>query len=335
MEKVFRKLKFDPQVMDERLTRKINPWEFFAIVFALGMLIGMIVIHPDSLHYDLSNYLKTSNGDFSFYYYGYWFVPVFQLLGKLPVIPVFILWNIISILCVFLAVRIFGGNPVFTLVSYQMLYILYQGQMTAWVIGALALLWWGMAHKKWGIAGVALLIAATKFQSGLIFAAALWWLADIAWKDRLRILIIPVLLALLSLVIYPAWPIQLISTIQNNPPNDVGNMALWQWIGPYALLLWIPPLILPLKKELRIIALVATMSMALPYFQQADLLTLFALPIGWFPLLGNFGYLVAWFGETAVHLLVLIPLAVYLLIIIPSLKKIRLKSSENKPEISE
>jgi hypothetical protein len=322
MKNLFNKLEIDPTLIDKRIFQKITLGEFFALSFTVGMVIVFIIINPDSLHYDLSNYLKTSNGDFSFYYYAYWFVPVFDLLGKIPVTISFIFWDVISIISVFVAVRVFGGRPTITLISYQMLYILFQGQMTAWIIGALAMLWWGMAHKRWSIAGLALLVASTKFQSGLIFAAALWFLADISWKDRMRVISLPIIFSAISLIVFPGWPFQLLSVIQNNPPNELGSFTLWRWIGPSVLLFWLPPLLLPLKKEKRLIALVSTTCFALPYFQQADLLVLFSLPIGWFPILGNFGYLSHWLGYSVLHLLVFIPLVLYFIIIIPSFQQI-------------
>lgn len=325
---------FDPDVIDERLFKKIGIWDFSAIAFSISILIGFIVLRPNNLAYDFNIYLETASEYYENYYYAYWFNPVFELFAILPVFVSYFIWNMISIICVFLAARIFGGNSILALVSYQMCYILFQGQIMGWIIGALAFLWWGMTHRKWPLAGLCFLIAATKFQSGLVVALILWLLADITWKNRLQIIRIPILAAVVSLLIYPGWPFQLLSEIKNNPPQDLGNITLWQWIGPFALILWIPPLILQIPNDKRIIALISTTSLALPYFQQTDLLALFVFPIGWFPIAGNIGYLSIQFGVNAVKILAIIPLIIYLLIITPNII-MTIKSRHNQTRIYE
>lgn len=324
---------FDPDVIDERLLKKIDLWDFSAIAFSLSVLIGFIVLQPNNLAYDFNIYLETASEHYENYYYAYWFNPVFELFAILPVFVSYFIWNILSIICVFLAARIFGGNSILALVSYQMCYILFQGQIIGWIIGALAFLWWGITHRKWSLAGLCFLIASTKFQSGLVVALILWLLADITWKNRLQIIGIPILAAVVSLLIYPDWPFQLLSEIKYNPPQDLGNITLWQWIGPFALILWIPPLILQIPKDKRIIALISTTSLALPYFQQTDLLALFVFPTGWFPIAGNIGYLSIQFGVNALKILAIIPLIIYLLIITPNIF-MTIKSHHNQTRIN-
>lgn len=311
----FGQIEYHPYEMNKRGLKKVSLWEFFALVFAFSTIIGFVIVKPDSLHYDLGNYLKTANGDYGNYYYAYWFVPVFRLLGSLPVVSSFLLWDAIGVISVFFATRIFGGNPVVVLVSFQMCYTLYQGQITGLIVGALALLWWGMAQKRWLFAGVGLLIASTKFQSGFVIAIIMLLMADVSWKERLRVVFLPLVVFLFSLLQYPGWPLQLISVIKSNPPNDWGNLTLWQWVGPAILVLWIPPILLPLTKENRLIALVSTATLAVPYFQQSDLITLFAFPIGWIPIAGSLGVLGVKFGYIVQHLLALIPLTVYFILI--------------------
>jgi len=41
--------------------------------------------------------------------------------------------------------------------------------------------------------------------------------------------------------------------------------------------------------------------LGLPYFQQADLISLFIFPAGWLPLVGNPGLLLPVFGYPALH----------------------------------
>jgi hypothetical protein len=117
----------------------------------------------------------------------------------------------------------------------------------------------------------------------------------------------------------PSWPLDAVARIQNFNPIDWASISPWRWIGPAALLFWIPPLILPLARKERFLALMATVPLALPYFQQADLLALFVLPIGWLPvLLGNLGYLFVFFGYQVLSLLWIVPLVIYAAMIAPS-----------------
>lgn len=304
--------------MDRRIQAPPSLWEAFAILLDLAVVGVFVYLEPNALHYDLDNYLKVAHGDFSFYYYAYWMVPLFSVLGQLPVTPVYIAWSILSVVAVLFAVRVLGGSAVAVLVSYQMFYVLFQGQLTGLVVGALGLLWWGMAHRRWNVAGLGMIVAATKFQTGILFGVILWLLAPLTWRERLMILIVPSAVALLSLVLYPGWFFTTIAVIQNNPPDVSGSLALWRWLGPAALLLWLPPLVLPLVRDKRIIALAAAATLAVPYFQQTDLLALFVLPIGWLSWLGNLGYLIILLDNAALQMLAVVPLVVYGMIIVPA-----------------
>ncbi|HKI53477.1 MAG TPA: hypothetical protein VJ987_05085, partial [Anaerolineales bacterium] len=79
-----------------------------------------------------------------------------------------------------------------------------------------------------------------------------------------------------------------------------------------ALLLWLPPILLQLEPRQRFISLVAVMGLALPYFQQTDLLFLLVMPIDWIGLLGNFGYLMNLYGWISLQLLAILPFIVYI-----------------------
>jgi hypothetical protein len=179
------------------------------------------------------------------------------------------------------------------------------------MIGALAIFWWAMAARKWDVAGFALFVAATKYHIAGPFALMLWLLAEISWRDRWRVLVVPVILGVISLIAYPLWPLDVWDNIQANPPKHEGSIALWQWIGPLSLLVWIPVLLLPMDRGRRVMALGSAMALGLPYFQQADLLLLYVLPVGWLGLLGNSGFLYIWYTDRALRAMVVIPVVVY------------------------
>jgi hypothetical protein len=304
----------DSSQLRERLLRRISPGEFFALAFAFGM-VGVFVwvqsVAPYKPFFDFQNYLKTAHGDYSFYYYGYWLLPVFSALAKLPLPWSYVLWCALNIAGVFLAARIFGGNPILAVLSYQMFYSLFQGQIAGVTVAGLALCWWGLVNRRWNIAGLGIALAAAKYQIGLTGCVLLLLLAEISWKERLRALILPALIVLGSLLVYPGWIGQSLHTLSGNPPSAEGSIALWRWTGPLALLFFLPPLVLPLTRDRRFIALVAATALALPYFQQTDLLFLLALPIGWIALLGNLGYLFVVYQWVALQALAILPLVVY------------------------
>jgi len=273
------------------------------------MLLGFLYLNSPSLGFDLKIYLKTSHGDFLGYYYAYWLLPFFALLDHLPFAISYLLWGVLIIVSIVFALRVFGGWSFAVLSSYQMFYLLYQGQFTGPAVGALALLWWGLAHRRWNIAGLGLAIAAAKYQTGLTVGLILLLSAHIAWSERIRVLIIPVIVVGLSLLVYPLWPLDALANIRSAPPNDLGSMTLWRWIGPYALLLWLPMLAAFIWRKISPIAIIATMMVSLPYFQQADLMVLFVLPVSWLPFLGNFGY---FGGYEFLQGLVILPLLIYI-----------------------
>lgn len=309
--------------LSRRLRARITPWELFALVLAL-CLLGISVwiqagfrIYPN----DLYRYLMASGGDFTGFYYAYWILPLFALLAKLPPYAAYAIWGTISILCVFFAARLLAGRVPLALLSFQMLYVAFIGQIIGVILGGLALFWWGMSRRRWALAGLGLTIACTKYHVGVIIGLILLLMADISWRERMYVLVVPAIVVALSLVIYPMWPLAVLTHIRESPVNDWGSISLWRWIGPFALILWIPPLLLPLSRPQRLVGLMATMALALPYFQQTDLLALFILPIGWaYVLLGNLGYLFFMIYWGGLQVLVVVPLLIYISIIIPGVR---------------
>jgi hypothetical protein len=308
----------DARGMDRRLRARLRPWELFGLALGLCLLGAFIWVHQELqiVPYDLGNYLAAGRGDFSYYYYAYWMVPLFSLLARLPMAVVYALWGGLNIGCLFFAGRVFGGRVALTLVGFQALYVVFIGQATGLVLAGLALLWWGMAHRRWHVAGLGLILAIAKFQLGLPLGLVLWLLAPVTWRERLRVLLVPALVSLLSLLPYPGWPLRVLETVRSNPANDWGSISLWRWLGPGALLVWLPPSLLALSRTKRIVALTAATALGMPYFQQTDLLALFVLPGGWLPVvLGNLGYLFFAIYWSALRLLVVVPLMVYIWVV--------------------
>lgn len=322
--------------MNERLCQRLKPGEVFALGLAFGMM-GIFVWQQANLsfaYFDLRIYLETAHGNFSYqnfyYYYGYWILPIFALLSKLPLTLAYVVWCAVNILGIFFAVRVFNGKALIAIASYQMFYTIIYGSITGLIVGGLALCWWGLANRKWHLAGLGIAIASAKFQTGLTGSLILLLMAELSWKDRLRVMVMPILIWTASLIAYPGWPLQLLNNIINHPPNDLGSISLWRWAGPWSLLFWLPPFLLRLKPQRRFLALVAAMGLALPYFQQNDLLFLLVMPIGWIGLLGNLGYFMGSYGWVALQFLVFIPLLIYIVQLSPGVKELFTSNSNHE-----
>ncbi len=313
----------DPELIDCRLRARLSLTEVFGIAFMTYMMAGFLWLYYNNAYnpYDFDIYLSTVMGNQQNYYYAAWALPFFHLLSWLPFPAAYVVWNLLNIFSVFFAARIFGGKPCLALLTYQMLYILYFGQITGIILGCLALFWWAAAHKRWDLAGLGLILATTKFQVGILIGGVLWLLAEISWRERFRLLVLPALIFLLSLWAYPGWIPLLAARIHASPPNDVASISLWRYLGPSALLFLAFPFLLPLNRKERMIGLISAGMLGLPYFQQADLISLFIFPTGWLPLVGNLGLLLPVFGYPALHSLAIIPLFVYILALLPGLAR--------------
>ncbi len=307
---------------ENRLGQRLTLLEMFSLSLcvALTFVFAWYQSQGDAYAYDFTTYLWAGRGDLQVHYYAYWILPFFRLLTAVSPITAFILWNLANIAGLFFATRVLGGGEkaALALLTYQMFYTLYYGNIIGILLGGLALCWWGMSHRRWYLAGFGLLVALTKYQLGLSFGLILLFMADISWRERFQVLLVPCLVLVASLIVYPGWPVDSWQTIVGNPPNSLGNISLWQWVGPFATLLWLPPLVLPLTPGRRLTALVAAATLALPYFQQSDLLALFILPVGWLPLAGNLGFYLylnnAW---ADLWVLAIIPLGLYLWLLLP------------------
>jgi hypothetical protein len=307
---------FELNEVDKRLLKKISLNELAVIVFVLIVALYFLLTKSGS-YFDYKIFLATAQGDFDNYYYGYWLLPIFKILSYLPFEFGYLMWIILSLIGVIFAARVFSGSVIVALLSYQMSYALFWGQISGIICGLLGLFWWAIHRRRWGLAGIAFLLVAAKPQSGGMFVLLLWIFSEIKWKHKFQVLIIPFVGFILSLVFYPGWIFDVISRIDG--VVTWGNVSLWQWIGPFALLLFVPLLIVPMTRQKRFVASVSACILTIPYFLQTDLLTLFIFPIGIIPII--LGYLPAimpfYIGYEGQHIGFLVPLFIYLSILIP------------------
>ena len=188
------------------------------------------------------------------------------------------------------------------------------GQITGILLAGLVLFWWSLHRKRWHVAGLASLFAVGKYHWGIPLTLAIWLLAPLTWRQRFKALIVPTIVAFISLIVYPLWILDVINDLEKAPPEASASVSIWAWLSVGALLFWIPVLLLPLKPHRRLMAIATTLPLAMPYFQQADLVVLFALPVGWIGWLGNIGWVLMTIDNdfSILRWLVFIPLIIYI-----------------------
>jgi len=310
----------DQDEMDRNLRKKLTKGEFAALLIGLS-IIGITVWLHQSGYIVLIDYIYFTNSasnTLDHYFMGFWIMPVFYFLRLLPVPVGYILWGILNLAGVWFASRVIRANATWALLVYQLIYMLFYGQISGFIAGGLGVAWYGLIHRKWDLAGFGFLVAGAKPQTGLMAGGLLWFLVPLTWRLKLRMLFVPLIGVVLSLVIYPGWPFLILDEWHRIQPNDFASITFWRWIGPAGLLLLLPPLLLILSWHRRFIALVCACTLALPYFQQADLLILYVLPVGAFPVLGNLGFLYPWVQWDALKVIAVVPLTIYMVILIPA-----------------
>lgn len=306
----------DADGIEARLLRKPSLIEAFAVAFPIALALAFAYLNASAampFAPDFDVYMLTTRGSFAEFYYAYWSLPIFQFLALLPGDhTAYLVWCVVNVLGVWFASRVFAGRAPLALLSYQMLFSCFYGQITGLIIAGLALLWWSLHRRRWLLAGVGAALALIKWQMGIPLCVALVLLAHVSWYDRLRTLWVVLVILLFSLVAYPNWVVIVLDRLRVQPPIRFGDVSLWGYFGIFSLVLWLPTLLLPMSSGRRYAAICTTGALAVPYFQQTGLLALFVLPLGWFPLLGNLPYLFFWVRNTQLEFVSLVPLLAYL-----------------------
>ncbi len=227
-----------------------------------------------------------------------WLAPLLAPFVTMPGRWGYILFIGVLITVTIASTHILKGKKLLPLLSAQMFWILWWGQIDPLVILGLALGWTAVQKKNWRLQTGSLLLMSLKPQISLLPAVALWW-----WIGRKRWMTLAAFTAVLafSIVIWGPWPLWVIEEMVNHTSR--GGFELWNTsLGFYAAPLLIPALFLPLEKKSRLIALTATGMLISPYlpYYSTLLLLCFPLPpvlygfglIGYFP--GVIGPALAW-----------------------------------------
>lgn len=327
----FADLTLDSAAIKQRLLQRLSLGEAFAIGLCIAVAGIAIWLNHDGITglYDFESHMDINHGDYWNYFYPKWIDPLYHLLSFLPLYAAYGVLVLLNIAGAGFAARVFASPAALVLISYQSLYNIFYGNITGLVVGGLGILWYGLASRKWWLAGIGLLLAAAKYQSGLLFAGLLLLYASLPWKEKWKVLILPLVVFLVTLALAPLWPLDLVQRIMAAPPNADGSLSLWRWLGPAALVFLIPPLVLRIPREWRLLLALAAVPLSVPYFQQTDLLGLMALPTGWLVALsGNISYTFPFLGHLGLQIAFIVPLGLYLYALFHGLRHLRASPSK-------
>jgi hypothetical protein len=237
-----------------------------------------------------------------------WLAPILAPFITMPGRSGYILFIGGTIGMLLYSVKIFKGNAIIALVSAQLFWILWWGQIEGLVILGIALGWFAYQKQSWQLLTIALLLGTLKPQIGAIPLLAIWW-----WfgTDRWKSLFVLAFVILATIIIYGPWPLWIfdgVLWITNNSQYGTWNSS----IGLFGLPLFIPAVMLRIDKEQRLIALIATSILVSPYLPFYSTIILFVFNLPWwvlfFALLGYFpnvvGTTIAWNG------IVLLPISI-------------------------
>lgn len=310
-------IRLDANEMDHRLKARLSPWELFGVALCfsmIGIYVWLMKIHMGyPVDFEIYMNVEATTG----LYYGAWITPFFNLLKFLPFTTAYVIFSIINVLCALFTVRVLGGKPIFVLVGFQLFSTLYYGQMSGILAAGIALCWWGLAHRRWNICGLGMILAMTKYQVGLFWCLLMIWYVGVSLRNFLRILVVPALIGVITLIIYPLWPLKVATNLSVFPNIPLG-ITLWIYMGAWCLLFWIPGFFLPMSRKERFFVFISLLTLAVPYYQHIDLLTLAALPIGWLPLILQVAFFRGLWGFTPIRLTALLPGLIYCAIVIPA-----------------
>jgi Glycosyltransferase family 87 len=287
----------------------------FACLVAVLTFIGMMPLlsqyHATIYPIDYFDYLQAATGA-SYFYYPQWIVFILYPFTLIPLWFGFVLWSVLNIVCIYAACKLWRGNVSIALLSYPMLFMLFYGQITGILVLCLVLYdrWLG---DKPLLAGFCAALALAKPQLAIPVLLYMALAQDISWYKRIVSLLPTALLFALSLLIYGDWVSVWLGHLQNAATQ--GSITLWSILGYWALLLWLPLGFIPPQK--RLLFVICSSALALPYFQLTGLLLLLVLlPASAFSLLAFIGYSMMTIGWLGASLMLLLPLIIYLSIIL-------------------
>lgn len=285
--------------------------EFAALVAVAVFVLALPVLSIQANYVypgDYRTYIQQGAG----FYYPHWIKLLIAPFTLLSFWPGYVLWSLLNIGCVYVACKLWRGSTTIALSSYPMLTMLFYGQITGILVLALVLFDRWMDSKPFA-AGWFAAVALAKPQLAVPVLLASALRSHVTNYQRILVVLPTLILFAVSLLLYGDWVtgwIYHLPTVAHE-----GSITLWAILGHWALLLWLPlGFIAP---EKRMLFVICTTALSLPYFQLTGLLLLLvSLPLSAFSVLAFAGYSMVLWGWFGAGLMVLLPLSIYIRLVL-------------------
>lgn len=298
----------EPARIRERVLAPVSKAEGLVV-----LCIGIILVA--SLRYDGSGidweiFAGAADGQWESefglgYYYAYWLLPLFDAYDSLGIVGQ-LLWSATNVAGAWFAARVFGSRPAVVLAGFGALTAFYTGTITGVALAALAGIFWACLARRWVLAGSLTLLSLAKPQWGVVLTLLIVVNATPRIRDLAKMAIVPVPVVVASFLYWGWWPAEILDRASDNPP--VGNSSLWSYIGPVAIVLWLPVL-LPMEKQRRVALAAATAMMAVPYVQHYDYMVVWVMTADGLGLVSHlYGLFFTLVGERATKGVLIIPM---------------------------
>lgn len=245
------------------------------IVCIFGMVFGPISSQTVGASDWRDAFRNGARGDYSRVVTPYWSLFLSLLPAQFPEPLGYLIWISAGLFLVLVTAQRFQSPLLAVLLSYQMNWIVFYGQIDPFIIFGVGLGYDAIVNKKPYLLGVALALVTIKPQVGLLLAAYFFFSSSSKPKTTLTFLLI----VLLSLLVWPKWPERFIFeqmlSFMDRPYNSWANTSLEipYWLGAIISLL---ALISPMTLEQKIPLLLATNLFISPYstiYSQLSLLS--------------------------------------------------------------
>jgi hypothetical protein len=260
--------------------RVVRITRFLAYALTAGITIGTI-LSP------IAGY------DWYTFYYKFAFDPLidasppwlYMIITPIAMLPHSFTWfTLLNGLLLLASIALLKKPNLLLVLCLPLIWILFYGQIDGWLVFSVLFGLWALERKRPFLVGVSVILLLTKPHIG--FPLAVYFL----FKARsLKTFVIPVVVFLISLVVYGFWPVVLIQSYINLPTEEFTtqkvNTSLWPWS-----LLLLPVIFLRWKKlgEIqKFVAITAATCLVIPYspiYSLAPLLFL-TTPTPWLSLI--------------------------------------------------
>lgn len=246
------------------------------LVFLFGMLYGSISSQMVGGKDWIDAFRNGARGDYSLVVTPYWSLLLSLIPAQAPEPFGYLIWITIGSLLVLVTTHRFNSPLLAVLLSYQMSWVLFYGQIDPFILFGIGLGYEAIINKKPILLGLSISLVTIKPQIGSLLAIYFFFSSPSKAKTALIFLLI----VLATLLIWPGWPERLIFEqilpFMDRPNNNWTNTSLGIpfWVGSIFSIL---SLMSPMSLKNKIPLLLATNLLVSPYstiYSQLSLLSI-------------------------------------------------------------